>query len=86
MQKYIISALVSNKSGVLNRISGLFSRRCYNIESLTVSATEDNAFSRMTIVLIGDEYVKEQVFKQMDKLIDVKKIMIAEEGNSLVRS
>ncbi len=74
MNHYTISALVANKSGVLTRVSALFARRGYNIDSLSVCATEDPAFSRMTIVLNGDEYILSQMMKQMDKLIDVKKI------------
>lgn len=79
MNRYTISALVSNKSGVLTRVAALFARRGYNIESLSVCATEDNAFSRMTIVLNGDEYILGQMMKQMDKLIDVKKIKQVEQ-------
>ncbi len=74
MNQYTISALVANKSGVLTRVSALFARRGYNIESLSVCATEDPALSRMTIVLNGDEYILVQLIKQMDKLIDVQKI------------
>ena len=74
MSRYIISALVSNKSGVLTRVDALFARRGYNIESLSVCATENPDDSRMTIVLNGDEYILSQMQKQMDKLIDVKKI------------
>ena len=74
MNQYTISALVSNKSGVLTRISALFARRGYNIDSLSVCATEDPTLSRMTIVLNGDDYILAQMMKQMDKLIDVKKI------------
>ncbi len=76
--KYTISALVSNKSGVLTRVSALFARRGYNIDSLSVCATEDATLSRMTIVLDGDEYILSQMMKQMDKLIDVKKIQHVE--------
>lgn len=79
MNRYTISALVANKSGVLTRVAALFARRGYNIESLSVCATEDNAFSRMTIVLNGDEYILGQMMKQMDKLIDVKKIKQVEQ-------
>lgn len=79
MNRYTISALVSNKSGVLSRVAGLFTRRGYNIESLCVCKTEDDALSRMTIVLCGDDYVLGQMMKQMDKLIDVKKIICVEE-------
>lgn len=83
--QYTISALVTNRSGVLTKISGLFSRRGYNIESLSVCSTEDPLLSRMTIVLNGDEYTLDQVVKQMDKVIEVRKIMQAEEGESIFR-
>lgn len=69
---HIVSALVANKSGVLNRISGLFSKRGYNIESLSVAFTEDRNYSRMTIVVNGDDYVLEQITKQLAKLVDVE--------------
>ncbi|HEY8419647.1 MAG TPA: acetolactate synthase small subunit [Clostridia bacterium] len=72
---HIISALVANKSGVLNRVSGLFSKRGYNIESLSVAFTEDRNYSRMTIVVNGDDYVLEQITKQLAKLVDVKYVM-----------
>ena len=85
MKKYTITALVANKSGVLTRVSGLFARRGFNIESLCVCTTEDEALSRMTIVLNGDEYILSQMTKQLDKLIDVKKIALAEEADSIYR-
>lgn len=85
IKKYTIGALVANKSGVLTRISGLFSRRGYNIESLCVCATEDPEVSRMTIILIGDEYKLYQMIRQMDKLEDVKKIGCANELNCVYR-
>ena len=85
MKKYIITALVANKSGVLTRVSGLFARRGYNIDSLCVCATEDESLSRMTIVLNGDDYILSQMTKQMDKLIDVKKIAIVKEDDSVMR-
>ncbi len=69
--KHTISVLVENKFGVLARISGLFSARGYNIDSLAVGITEDPAVSRMTIVVKGDERVLEQVTKQLNKLPDV---------------
>ena len=84
-KKNTIAALVSNRSGVLTRISGLFARRGYNIESLSVCATEDPDISRMTIVLIGDEYMLYQMIKQMDKLDDVKKIGCADELDCVYR-
>ena len=71
----VISALVTNKPGVLNRVAGLFSKRSYNIESLSVCTTEDDNLSRMTIVAKGDESVLEQIVKQLAKLYDVKKVL-----------
>ncbi len=85
MKKYIISALTSNKSGVLTRISGLFTRRGYNIDSLCACATEDPTLSRMTIVLEGDDYILGQVTKQLDKLIDVKKILRVDTESAIYR-
>ena len=80
MNQYTISALVSNKSGVLVRVAALFARRGYNIESLSVCKTENDALSRMTIVLNGDDYILGQMMKQMDKLVDIKKIQQVEES------
>lgn len=79
MNRYVISALVANRSGVLTRVAALFARRGYNIESLSVCKTEDDSLSRMTIVLCGDDYILAQMMKQMDKLIDVKKIQLMED-------
>ncbi len=72
--KYVISALVSNQAGVLSRISGLFARRGFNINSLAVGETEDAAVSRMTIIVDGDDYMVGQVEKQLNKQIDVIKV------------
>jgi len=72
--KHTISVLVENKSGVLSRISGLFSRRGYNIESLTVGVTNDPEISRMTVIADGDEYIADQITKQLDKQIEVIKV------------
>lgn len=72
--KHTISVLVANKSGVLMRVSGLFSRRGFNIDSLAVGTTEDPEVSRMTIVVSGDDNVLEQVEKQLYKLIDVIRV------------
>ena len=69
--KHVLSVLVDNHPGVLRRVSGLFGRRGYNIDSLVVSATEIEEISRMTIVVRGDEAVIEQVTRQLEKLIDV---------------
>lgn len=71
---HTISVLVENKPGVLARISGLFSGRGFNIDSLAVGETEDPSTSRMTIVVRGDERILEQVTKQLNKLIDVIKV------------
>lgn len=70
----VISFIVSNQPGVLSRISGLISRRGFNIESLTVGVTSNPALSRITIVMLADDAVTEQVVKQFDKLLDVKAI------------
>ena len=74
MQKHIISALVVNKPGVLSHAASLFSARGFNIDSLAVGETEQPEFSRMTIVVAGDESILEQVRKQLAKLIDVVKV------------
>ncbi len=75
MNKYILSVLVENHSGVLSKIAGLFTRRGYNIDSLTVSITEEPSISRMTIVVGGDARITEQIVKQLNKLVDVIKIL-----------
>jgi len=74
MNKHIISVLVENQFGVLGRIANLFSARAYNIQSLTVGETEDPDISRMTIVVVGDKDILEQIQKQLNKLIDVIKV------------
>lgn len=85
MKKHILSVLVENHSGVLSKVSGLFSRRGYNIDSLTVGTTEDPEISRMTISLHGDEYIIEQISKQLNKLIDVIKIVDIHESKCVLR-
>ncbi|WP_406657780.1 acetolactate synthase small subunit [Methanolobus sp. ZRKC2] len=72
--RHTLSVLVENKYGVLSRVAGMFSRRGYNIDSLTVGVTEDPTISRMTIVVKGDDEVLEQVTKQLNKLIDVIRV------------
>ncbi len=74
MNKHILTALVENKSGVLARVAGLFSARGFNIDSLAVGETEDPDFSRMTIVVAGDETVLEQVRKQLQRLVNVVRV------------
>jgi acetolactate synthase I/III small subunit len=71
MKKYVLSVLVENHAGVLSRVSGLFSRRGYNIDSLTVCETSNALQSRMTIVVTGDEHILEQIKKQLSKLVEV---------------
>ncbi|MHB1091441.1 acetolactate synthase small subunit [Thiobacillus sp.] len=84
-RRHIISLLMENESGALSRVAGLFSARAYNIESLTVAPTEDATMSRMTIVTAGSEDVIEQITKQLNKLIDVIKVMDLTEGSHIER-
>lgn len=85
MKKHVLSVLVENHSGVLSRVSGLFSRRGYNIDSLSVGETEDPKISRMTIVADADEYTLEQIKKQLNKLVDVIKIIELKEEHAIYR-
>ena len=85
MNKQVFSLLVDNQAGVLSRIAGLFSRRGYNIDSLTVGETEDPAYSRMTIVTSGEEEVLEQIEKQVAKLVDVRQIRVLPPESSVAR-
>ncbi|MDR0663878.1 MAG: acetolactate synthase small subunit [Spirochaetaceae bacterium] len=71
MKTYVLSVLVENRAGTLSRVAGLFSRRGFNIDSLTVGETEDRDISRMTIAVFGDDAVLEQIVKQLGKLVDV---------------
>ena len=73
--RHIISILLENESGALSRVAGLFSARAYNIESLTVAATDDPTLSRMTLVTSGTDEIVEQISKQLNKLIDVVKLV-----------
>ena len=83
--RHIISLLMENEAGALSRVAGLFSARAYNIESLTVAATEDATLSRMTIVTIGSEEIIGQITKQLNKLVDVIKVMDLTEGSHIER-
>lgn len=85
MQKMVLSILVRNTSGVLTRVAGLFARRGYNIDSLTVSETETPGYSKMTVVARGDADVLEQIEKQLRKLVDVKEIVELKDGSSVCR-
>jgi acetolactate synthase-1/3 small subunit len=83
--RHIISILLENESGALSRVSGLFSARGYNIESLTVAPTEDPSLSRMTIVTTGSDDVIEQITKQLNKLIEVVKVVDLSESAHIER-
>lgn len=85
MRKMVLSILVDNTFGVLSRVAGMFSRRGYNIDSLTVGATETTGFSRMTVVASGDEQILDQIKKQLSKLEDVKDIRELVSGESVCR-
>ncbi len=83
--KHTISVLVENHAGVLSRISGLFSRRGFNIDSLAVGVTDDPAVSRITIIAQGNDYTVEQIEKQLNKLIDVIKVKTLDADELLSR-
>ncbi len=83
--RHIISILMENESGALSRVSGLFSARGYNIESQTVAPTEDPTLSRMTIVTSGSDEIIEQIIKQLNKLIDVVKVLDLNDGRFIER-
>ncbi len=83
--KRIYSVLVENRSGVLCKVAGLFSRRCFNIDSLTVGETDDPEISCMTIVSSGDERTIEQIEKQLNKKLDVIKVKTFDESMSISR-
>lgn len=82
-EKFTVGIVVSNHFGVLNRVAGLYGKRGYNIDSLAVGETEDPEFSRMTIVSTGDEYMKEQVVRQLKKLHDVKMVTILDNESTV---
>ncbi len=83
--RHIISILLENESGALSRVAGLFTARGYNIESLTVAPTEDATLSRITLVTRGSEEVIEQITKQLNKLVDVVKLVDLTEGDHIER-
>ncbi|MCL1947655.1 MAG: acetolactate synthase small subunit [Chitinivibrionia bacterium] len=85
MSKHTISVLVENHSGALSRISGLFSARGFNISSLSVAETDDSTLSRMTIVANGDNKVIDQITKQLNKLVDVVKVLDFTENERVER-
>ncbi|AVY93924.1 MULTISPECIES: acetolactate synthase small subunit [Microvirgula] len=83
--RHILSILLENEAGALSRVVGLFSARAYNIDSLTVSTTEDSTLSRMTIVTHGSDDVIEQITKQLNKLIEVVKVIDLNESEHIER-
>ncbi len=84
-ERHTISLLMENEAGALSRVSGLFSARAYNIESLTVAPTEDPTVSRMTVVTSGSQEIIEQITKQLNKLVDVIKLIDLNDGPSIER-
>ncbi|MCR5330550.1 MAG: acetolactate synthase small subunit [Lachnospiraceae bacterium] len=85
LNRYVIAALVENKYGVLARVSGLFMRRGFNIDSLTVGETDNPEFSRITITLRGDDYIRTQIINQLKKLQNVKYVEELEQAQSVER-
>lgn len=85
MNKFVIAVYVDNKFGVLTRVTSMFTRRGFNIDALTVGETECPEYSRITICLSGDGYAKEQLINQLRKLINVKKVEVLEESESIKR-
>ena len=85
MEKRILSILVDNTSGVLSRVAGLFSRRGYNIDSITAGVTADQRYSRMTVVCEGDDQMLQQITKQLAKQEDVRDVKVLEQDDSVAR-
>lgn len=84
-QQYVLGVIVANISGVLSRVSGMFTRRGFNIDSLTVGETESPAFSRITIAFHGDEDIKQRILKQLEKLHDVKEVEVLDKNETVIR-
>jgi acetolactate synthase I/III small subunit len=84
-ERHIISLLLENEAGALSRVAGLFSARAYNIESLSVAPTEDPTISRLTLVTRGSVEIIEQITKQLNKLVDVIRLVELNEGRSIER-
>lgn len=83
--QFVIGVIVSNVSGVLSRVSGMFTRRGFNIDCLTVGETESSEFSRITVVFHGDNDIKHRIIKQLEKLHDVKEVKILEPEETVIR-
>lgn len=85
MQNKILSLLVDNTSGVLSRVAGMFSRRGYNIDSITAGVTADVNYTRITVVCSGDDAILDQIVRQLAKLVDVRDIKVLDPADSVVR-
>ncbi len=85
MKRFVIAVYVENKYGVLARVTGMFMRKGFNIDSLTVSATENPEYSRITITLNGDDYAREQLINQLKKLFNVKVVKLLETQSTVER-
>ncbi|MDR1208899.1 MAG: acetolactate synthase small subunit [Clostridiales bacterium] len=85
MNRHILSILVENQPGVLSRVTGLFSRRSYNIDSLSVSVAESDDVSRVTVVVTGDDGIIDQITRQLEKLIDVRDVTELTADSSVYR-
>jgi acetolactate synthase-1/3 small subunit len=85
IERHTLSLLLENEAGALSRVAGLFSARAYNIESLTVAPTEDSSVSRMTVVTSGSPQIIEQITKQLNKLVDVIKLVDLNDGHHIDR-
>lgn len=83
--QYVIGVIVSNVSGVLSRVSGMFTRRGFNIDCLTVGETESSGFSRITVVFHGDSDIKERIVRQLQKLHDVKEVEVLDRHETVIR-
>lgn len=85
MKRFVIAVYVENKYGVLARVSGMFMRKGFNIDSLTVGETDDPSFSRITITVHGDDFLREQLINQLRKLVNVKKVLLLPDENTVER-
>ncbi len=85
MKRFVIAVYVENKYGVLARVSGMFMRKGFNIDSLTVGETDDPNFSRITITVRGDDFLREQLINQLRKLVNVKKVLLLPDENTVER-
>lgn len=83
--QYVLGVIVSNVSGVLSRVSGMFTRRGFNIDCLTVGETESSAFSRITVAFHGDEDIKVRILRQLEKLHDVKEVEVLAPSDTVIR-